>query len=116
MLATLHFPDTNPFGTPSIVATTLVACLFVATSRLVSIRTRVQRWLVAVTQPVFLGISAITEGSPVYYIWWHRRSFPDLDDFVAAWLYLAVGLVCAVQCLRYPEAGLRVCGALFSFV
>jgi hypothetical protein len=115
-LATLHAPDTNPFGAPSIVAITFAVCLIVATSKLVSIRPRAQRWLIAVSQPFFLGISAITEGSPVFYIWWHKRSFPDLDDFVAAWLYLGFGLVCAVRCLRYPEVWLRCCAAVFSFV
>lgn len=116
ILATPWVPDSNPFGPPSIFAVTLVACLVVATSRLVSVTPRAQRWLVAVTLPVFLSISAVTEGSPVYYIWWHSWSFPNLDDFVAAWLYLVVGFICALRCLRYPEAGLQIFGALFSFV
>lgn len=116
ILATLHASNINPFGAPSIVAIVIFACLIVATSNLVSMPPRAQRWLITVTQPVFLGVSAITEGSPVFYTWWHGRSFADLDDFLAAWLYLSVGFVCAVRCLRYPEAAFRVSGAFFSFV
>ena len=116
IFATSWYPDLNPFGAPTIVAMTIVAGLAFVTSGLVSLSPRVQRWLVFAFQPLFLGISSVSVGSPVFYLWWHRRSFPDLDDFLAAWIYLAVGLVCGVRCLSYPELSLRVLGVLLSFV
>jgi len=85
-------------GTQSVFATFVVAGMWVATGTLN--RSRLARRLCLLAAPlILLCLSAVTKGSP-FAQWASPRSFPDTEDYVAAFIYMAFGVGFGLQLLR----------------
>lgn len=75
------------------------------------------RQSVALLAPVFLlGLSAITEGSPVFYAWYHGRSFPDTSDFVAGYIYLGFAFGYSIHLLGLHNVNCYRVGVASGFI
>jgi hypothetical protein len=109
-LATLHFPDPNPFGPPS-VAAVLVAIVLVALSR-----SEIGAGAVKLAPALLLLFAAFTAGSIPNSLLVGVRSFPDADDLVAWIIYQSFGLGFAVHNFRLPGRATLLNAAAFTIV
>ncbi len=114
--ATLWWPSLDLIGGSSLFAALLVSILVFLTGRF-SFLPATARQELALLAPVWLlVVAAITEGSPVFYVWWHGRSFPDACDFAAAYIYLTFGFGYSLHLLRLPGVACRRMGSILGFV
>ncbi len=107
-LATLHVPDLNPVGPPSILAAVVVLLLAGLTNGLLPLSPGVRRtWTVAAPILAF----ALAQSTLLLI-----DRFPDADDYAACILYIVAGFFFAIGNLRYSSAACRANAAVFGVV
>jgi hypothetical protein len=118
IFATIWWPSPNLIGPSSIGAAMVVSILVLVTRRCWSMnRTELDRQdTVRFVTKLLLVLAAVTEGSPVFYVFVHRRSLPDANDFLGGYIYLAFGFGFALHLLRLPGVKNRRTGSVLGFV
>lgn len=109
-LATLHYPDPNPLGVPS-VAAMLVVIVLVALSR-----SEIGPGVVKLAPALLLLFAAFVDGSVPNGLFLGGGRSPDADDHVAWIIYQSFGLGFAVHNFRLPLRASLLNGAVFTVV
>src|SRR5688572_18337739 len=109
-LATIHYPDPNPFGLPSVTAV-LVVIVLVALSR-----SEIGPGVVRLAPALLLLFAAFVDGSIPSAFLFGGRSFPDADDYVAWIIYQSFGLGFAIHNFQLPVRAAVFNGAVFAVV
>jgi hypothetical protein len=108
-LATLHYPDLNPVGVPSLAA------LLVVTALLALSRSEIGAGVERLAPALLLVLAALTDGSiPNSII--AGRVFPDADDDIAWIIYQSFGFGFAISNFRLPGRGTLFNGAVFAIL
>jgi hypothetical protein len=113
LLATVWWPGLNPFGLASILAVTMVACAWLLAE--FPARPEWRAPVLMVSLVLFSGFLVVSAAdlvalAPLQLRIKYKR-FPDLDDYLANWLVLAVGINFGVRLRRFGFAP-RVFGTM----
>lgn len=119
-IATLWFPSLNPFGIPSFLALGVsISGLFLTENWKRLHSDLAKATLTVIVPPVLFGfvvgskvpIAAFRELA-LYFPWQSFRNFPNADDYLANYVYLAFGLLISLRAFRLPNIPFRFLGAL----
>ncbi len=112
-VATIHYPDLNPVGPASILATLIVLVLVSLSSGwVVRLPVTPRRLVVSAVPWLFLLLLHFTEGSLLYL----ARCFPDADDHVAEVIYLVFGFAFALEAFRFRRLPYRLNATVMTLV
>lgn len=114
--ATIWWPESNPVGLASLVAVLLGASSIAIVRGLSKSYPRGSAVLEWIAPIAFLSLSAVKEGSPVFHVLWSGFARPDVSDFVAGAIYLALGFGFALANLRKTCLLQRVNGLALTLI
>jgi hypothetical protein len=118
IMATLWSPYLSPIGRTSIIALMVAATIWLIVERLPVRSARSRAWLTVLAPLPLLLIVLLSKlrfdllTYAVRYSW-QWRSFPNAEDYVAHYIYIAVACVLAWKARGVPFRDLRAVGILW---